>query len=222
MTTQGLPKPTFKGLQAGGFTTPLRRIRGKLLAYHPYIETFGGSGRSATMISFQFADFEVLESDVPMVNVIPEIKVKYSEKESSAWGKLGDSYAEALGCDRDSVDIDSTIGLVQEWLRSEENWGKNKQTGEDMIGSVWKVVNIGSNNDGAILPVKGKVLPTGEVALAMLDGKIERDFWAEALSDPNIKKDAAFCATILDSSFVAGHIATGKVTLDGDGVYHVA
>lgn len=224
---QDVPKPSFKGLTKGGRTI-LKHFRGTLIGCP------GKTEYNNVQYYFQFVNLQVLATDGDQPYLFPnaEIKVKYSNREESSWGHLGDSVTLAMGLkSREEIDFDKLVGKIQEWTRVDDvPYGKDKD-GKPMMGTDWKVNFIEGYTPvpgGAATPgVAGganiaPILSPVQVALSLLDGKTAIDFWKAALTNDTIKKDAALGSSILDNTFVESLKAAGKVTVDAAGIHHVA
>ena len=226
---QEVPKPSFKGLTKGGRTI-LKEFKGKLLGCP------GKTEFNNVNYYFQFVELQVMATDGDQPYLFPnaEIKVKYSNREESGWGHLGDSIAHATGVkSREEIDFDKLLGKTHHWIRVDDvAYGKDKdgkpavgKDGKPMVGTDWKAISIEGFIASATVPGVGGVaapsLTPQMAALALLDGKSSIDFWKAALTNETIKKDPGLASSILDNTFVESLKAVGKVTVDGAGIHHV-
>jgi hypothetical protein len=224
---QEIPKPSFKGLGKGSQTI-LQHFKGT------FVGSPGKSEFNAIQYYFQFVNLQVFKTDGDQPYLFPnaEIRVKYSSRENSGWGHLGDSVAMAMGvATRDDVDFDKLMGKNMEWQRVDNvPYGKGKD-GNPMLGTDWKClwiegftpkVQAPAGTVGAVTPVASQTLSPQVIAIQLLDGKTALDFWKAALTNDTIKKDPVLASQILDNTFVDTLKNAGKVLVDANGIHHVA
>ncbi len=190
------------------YGTPLRHFKGVLKEYAPEDKTFG------TFVNFNFTDVEVIHSVEPYNFPIATISIKLSNKKKSGFGIFGDSLAVLLPDDQDLKDC---VGKVMT-LKMEEGhvYGKDRNTGEDMVGNPWSVIEL----EGAAAPAEGVALQSAaDRAKELLIGKTRADFNKAAYADPIIRKDTGLQRSITDKSFINSLVQLGKVHEDENGVF---
>mgnify|MGYP001595296442 CR=1 FL=1 len=228
MTTgMEVPKPSFKGLKSGGeWRTPLKKFRGRLKSITPKAEKFG------TMVHFGSTEVQVILSDTPYLYPIADISIKYSEQENSGWGKLGDSYAKAMGCSRDEVDLGKAVGKLQTWERKDNylfgtrssevtdpNTGEKSTVKEEMKGTVWEVSDI----EGMVSSLIPGAVPKSllDTVIGLMDGRNQNAWWRAALTNEDVKKDAKLQDSIMNNTLLEGLKAAGTVMEDENGILHI-
>ena len=129
-------RPNWKNLQ-GDFRTPLKEFVGKFDSYTTPQNRWGG-----IQIAIKLNQVQVLQSDAFYPQATAEISIKYSERESSAWGIFGTSAAKALGIEVETLEVDYLKNQILHLIRT-DNYpiGKDKE-GKEMKGTVWEVVEI--------------------------------------------------------------------------------
>lgn len=191
------------GAEAG---TPLRKFYGVLDSYYPDERQFG------TFVVLNFKDVEVVESTEPYNFPIATISIKLSNRKNSSWGVFAQSLAELLPPDQDIKDcVGKRMGL---YMEEGHVFGKDRATGEDMVGSVWHCFEVeGAASAGVSAADRAKEL---------LDGKTKAEFNKAAYADPIIRKDVALQRAITDKSFINSLVQTGEFVEDENGVFHKA
>ena len=229
MTTQE-NKPSWRNLREGGFRTPLKRFIGKLERWEVMPNNWGGSD-----VSFFFGRLEVLATDAPYPHAEGDFSVRLSESKNSAFGILGQSFAEKLGIEVADLDIDNIIGRFFEMERIDDHFFyKDNQTGEDKKGTIWTVLQLVTQPSAAssAAPAATAVAPAPipasadnktptERAMELLHLKNTPDFFRDAVSDELVKSDPALVTSIIDSTFVESAKTRGEVTVDENGVHTV-
>jgi len=219
-------KPTWRGLRSGE-RTPLKEFIGRMVGYTVEPSDFGG-----TNIVIRYDNLQVMQADAPYPYAHGEIQAKYSDRTNSAWGRLGRSFATALGTDIEQMDIDH---LVNQWWHmtrlDNQEFGKNRQTGAVLLGTVWTAAlyqQMGGQSrvTSTPTPPAAATPPIGAIsaeakALSLLHRKTLPDFFSAALADDEIHKDAGLVAAIVNRQFVAANIQAGKVVENPDGTYTV-
>ena len=196
--------------------TPLRKFKGKLDDIVP--EADSATGR--TVMHVNFTDVEAIECIPGAVYPYPTAQINIGYRvdpgsgrpsERSIWGRLLIS-AEELGFE----DIMLLKGKVVMMVGTTESFGKNRQTGEEMEGLVWRVAEA---EGGA-----GQGQPAAQSAedkakhLAMLaDGKTAGEFAAAALQDPIGKEHQA---QIFDRTLLPTLVQLGLLELK-ENKYHL-
>jgi hypothetical protein len=247
---QGL-KPTWRGLKQGGsWATPLAEFVGTNAPLGSNHSWRTEAGQFGSQIVLCFNRLQVIRTDAPYPNSEVELWLKYSEQKNSAWGRFGQSIADALGVELDLLDIEQLNGQQMHMVRHDNvDFGfKDRNTGQAATGTVWQLVKllqpgervtpVGQAQDGTQPALfegtatleKPKAAPTVEPstvsseqqALDLLDGKNLAEFFQYALPDTAIRADQSLMTAIMNNTFVEAKLATGEVTKDDQGVYHVA
>ena len=201
---------SVRGLVDSEFGTPLREFKGRLQEYYPEESQFG------TQVVLNFTDVEAIRTVEPYVFPIASIRIKLSNKKRSGWGIFGDSLAELLQPD---LDIKDCINKMMH-LEMEEGhiYGQDRNTGEDLVGNPWKVVEL----EGAVAGAGGVALPTAaDRAKELLIGKTRAEFNKAAYADPIIRKDTALQRAITDKSFINSLVQLKEIVEDENGVFQL-
>lgn len=186
--------------------TPLRKFWGDFEGWEVKEEF----GRRAVYLNF--VGMEVLEliPGVVFEHPVAQIRIPYSKRDRSGWGKFLTSIEERghpLFTDllKKRVLMDGHM----------EQYGEDDE-GKPIAGLVWNVTEIaGESKDGAKSTASSKD-PMTQV-LDILHGKTGQDF-AEAVLKTPVGKERS--ASIYDQSLIGGLIEAGTVVLEGD-VYWV-
>jgi len=135
--TDGM-KPSWKGLKGAGGNTPVAEVVGLCSNWGIAPNQFGDN-----MITLNLSQCQILKSDSPFPYSELPLGIKYSESLNSGWGKFGQSVAEVFQCDIDALDIDLLVGQWLHLLRIDNvNFGTDSKTGQQFLGSVWKLVEL--------------------------------------------------------------------------------
>lgn len=220
MVTQPTGKPDFSKVAMG--KTPLKEFKGRLVS-HDFKQTQWGP-----QVVYTFNELEVIASDVPYLMPIAELSIRYSESESGTYGLLGKSLAKVMGLpDMRLVDTTTAYGKVWHMLRT-DGWKfgekkikvKNELSGEEtdgveeLTGPKWEVVGI-EGFSGA------EDKPALTVALELLEGSNEGDFYRAALQNAAIKADSELTSQIMDQSFISAMTAEDVVSISKKGIHMV-
>jgi len=166
------------------------------------------------MVVLHFTDIEVTRSAEPYNFPTATLSIKLSNKKRSGWGIFGDSLAELLPEDQDVKDC---VGKMMH-LDMEEGhvYGQDRNTGEDLVGNPWKVVEL----EGVVAGKAGVAIPTAkDRAKELLVGKTRAEFNKAAYADPIIRKDTSLQRAITDKSFITSLVQLGEVEEDENGVF---
>jgi len=216
---EDIPKPSFKGLMATGFKTPLVEFNGRLLVIMP------ATRFNNIYYDFNYGEIEVIQATMPYLFPTAVLQVKYSSAENSGWGILGDSYAAVLGVGRDDVDLEAQVGKMHHMVSRMKEYGESQEVDEaghkkPIIGQVWEVKSL----DGLSAGVAGgsAAIPTIEAhLLILLNGKNDAQFLGAALQDPLVKADP-IQSQLIDQTWIPVQLALGKVVKDAaTGIYTV-
>jgi len=244
---QGL-KPTWRGLKQGGsWATPLAEFVGTNAPIGPNHSWRTEVGQFGPQIVLCFNRLQVIRTDAPYPSSEVELWLKYSEQKNSAWGRLGKSIADALGVELDLLDIEQLNGQQMHMARHDNvDFGfKDRNTGQAATGTVWQLVKLLQPGE-SVTPIS-QAPPTvqpalfteataiaepapvaapptvspEQQALNLLNGKSLAEFFQFALPDTSIRADQSLMTAIMNNTFVEAKMATGEVTKDEQGVYHV-
>jgi hypothetical protein len=198
---------------SGEATTPLRDFAGVFDSYYPDRRDFG----VYNILNFKSIEiFEVAAGEVYNFP-IATIAIKASDKKNSGWGIFAESLAAFLSEDQDIRDC------LQKRIRMKMDvghiYGKDRNTGEDLIGNPWKVIELeGSANAPA--GTGGAVSVATEQAKSLLNGKTKADFNKAFYADPLCRQDAGLQRSVTDGSFFTSMLQLGEFTEDKDGIFH--
>ena len=142
--TTGL-KPSWKNLKTGvNYNDPVEEVVGQFLDWRLEPNSFGDN-----QIIFRLSGCQILASDQPFPYADWEMVVKFSESENSGWGHFGKSAADALGVDIELLDIDLLKGRWTHILRTEKDYGEDKNKPEvapgvpaRIVGKVYNIVKF--------------------------------------------------------------------------------
>ncbi len=139
----GMPPAEIKwsGLSIGGaFKIPVVCFIGRLTEVIK-----DGSSQYGLRIIEKYDQVQILESPVPWPWATVDVSIKYSDRESSAWGYHVES-AKALGLAAQAATLDQAmaelVGKIFELRQSDQSYGEDKATGQTMKGDVWRFVRI--------------------------------------------------------------------------------
>lgn len=230
---------SIRGLSEGGNRIPVKKFRGRLLAAVPRQETtnFDNKPATRTVVDLKYDDCTIIEvtpgEAYPYQTV--EITIRYSDRKNSGWGVFAGSLAPKIPADKDIWDcvgsememhsvthqfgysrdrfIDDPTGAI------EESTGQVEKVPMPLMSDCWEVQTISMNGVGSGPSANGA--SAVEAALRLLEGKTEAEFNGAAFQDPVIKTDPSVSSMILARSFITTQTATGRVTRDDNGVFHV-
>jgi len=215
MTTENLKNQVDIGagqLQEG-FQHPLVEFKGTLQDYVP--ETVDQEGRKSRIrVNLQFGDVEAIRTREPYPFPIATLPINFSNQKNSGWGVFSESVAVLLSEDQDIKDC---VGKMMH-LDMEEGhvYGQDRNTGEDLVGNPWKVVEL----EGVVAGKAGVAIPTAkDRAKELLVGKTRAEFNKAAYADPIIRKDTSLQRAITDKSFITSLVQLGEVEEDENGVF---
>jgi hypothetical protein len=199
-------KPTVRGLVEGSGKTPLREFKGT------YVDTREEVRYGDDNWILMFKDLDVVKATEPYPFGTAELPFKQTNRKNSGWGKFAESLA-AIMPDNEDIDDqkDKTFHMVMEegYL-----YGKDRD-GKEMKGDIWRVVAI----NGATGAASGGATNAEAEAMALLNGKTSVEFNQAAYGNAVIKSDAAFLSKVVSGAFIADMVASGKFTVDANGIY---
>lgn len=207
MTDELTDKVTIRGLVDGSDyqATPLREFKGKFVSHKAETDT----RYNKVKVTLNFSDLQVIETTEPYNLPIAEIPINFSDRKRSKWGILSDSLVKFL---KESEDLKDAYGRTLHMKYTpDHNFGKNKQTGEDMVQGAWEVIGI----DGATTKVDAV-----ERVIQLLDGKTEAEFGQVVFQDVIVKGDSKVQDSIVNKTMIPSLITAGKVKKDDKGIFH--
>lgn len=240
---QVLAQLQTRGFEAGGFRSPLRHFRGKLDSITGSMEQRGSMPQAKLELHYNFSELEVFESTEPYPFPITQISMMHNTKDKSNAGVLGLSMGKIINAGVDEnipqgdprvKNQDFLIGKVQEWKVTTGHmmWDNDKQA--ETPREAWEVVSVegvgGTPHSGvatapatevpAAAPATSGVTPIRQ-ALDLLDGKSQQEWNSLVFQDPVVKGEGALVKSIIDGTFITNMEATGMVTKDDNGIYHL-
>lgn len=245
---QVLAQLQTRGFETGGFRSPLRWFRGTLTGIIGSMVQRGNmqQPRLEVTYNFQNQDVEVFESSEPYPWPIAQISIMHSNREKSNMGVLGRSIDKIINAGVDenlpqaqAKNQDILIGKVQEWKVTPGHmmWDNDKQaeTARECFEVVY-VEGIGGTPHSGVMvsteppdvggvqvptPTASTVISPTQQALNLLDGKTQQEWNNIVFQDPLVKGDPAVVKSIIDGVFIPPLEASGMVTKDADGRYHI-
>jgi len=231
-----------RGFEAGGFRSPLRHFRGKLDSITGSMVQRGTMPQAKLEVSYNFSELEVFASTEPYPFPITQVSMMHSNRDKSNMGVLGTSIDKIINAGLDGnapqaqvKNQDFLIGKVQEWKVTSGHmmWDNDKQA--ETPREAWEVVYVegvgGTPHSGVATPTAEQpatptTTPTTGVtpiqqALNLLDGKTQQEWNNLVFQDPMIKGDTALTSSIISGTFIPPMEASGMVTKDDNGVYHL-
>jgi len=248
---QVLAQLQTRGFETGGFRSPLRYFRGTLTSITGSMVQRGNMPKAKLEVSYNFdkpgVPIEVFVSTEPYPFPIAQISMMHSTRDKSNTGVLGISIDKIINAGVDEnipqgdprvKNHDFLINKIQEWKVTPGHmmWDNDKQ--EETPREAWEVVYVegvgGTPYSGggistptmADTPARaGAATPTGvtpiQQALNLLDGKTQQDWNTLVFQDPLVKGDSALVSSIISGTFIPPMEASGMVTKDDNGIYHV-
>ncbi len=202
---------TTRGLVDADFGTPLRKFTGVFDSYAP-----DEGAKFGTRVNLNFKDIEVIESVEPYAYPIATLSIKLSNRKRSAWGHFGDSLNELIPDTEDLKDqVNKRIGMQ---LNIGVKFGKNRDTGEDIVANCWEVYSVEGKEKGG--SPGAATLSAKDEAIRILDGKTLPEFNNVIYSNPIVQKDPEVLRSITDRTLIVALKATGMFTEDENGVMH--
>jgi len=200
-----------RGLVDADFGTPLRKFTGVFDSYAP-----DEAAKFGTRVNLNFKDIEVIESAEPYAYPIATLSIKLSNRKRSAWGHFGDSLNELIPEAEDLKDqVSKRIGMQ---LSIGVKFGKNRDTGEDIVANCWEVYSVDGKEKGG--SPGATAMSAKDRAIELLDGKTLPEFNNVVYADPLVQKDPELLRSITDRTLVVALKATGMFTEDENGVMH--
>ena len=232
-----------RGFETGGFRSPLRHFRGKLDSITGSMEQRGQMPQAKLEVHYNFSELEVFASTEPYPFPIAQISMMHSNRMQSNMGVLGASVDKVINA---GVDVnapqtqvknqDFLIGKVQEWKVTPGHMMYDMDKKQDTPRECWETVYVegvgGTPHSGVATPTPAVVVPApapapigltpAQQALNLLDGKTLQEFNQLVFQDTLIREDTSdLKTTIINNAFIPPMEASGMVTKDDNGVFHV-
>ena len=219
-------------LSSGGDKTPLVRFIGTGHSWDVQPSRFPDQ---APNIIFSFEKVEVLETESEWPGNTADLEIKHSGANRSIYGFIVGDMCKALEIMQADHSLDLFIGKVWDFRREKYNWGKikNSQTADtdgNTWGDIWRcVLHTGAApisgpptepTPTGPTPVTGQESPA-DVALNLLNGSNKADWISKVIQVESIRSDTNLLPNIMNESWLAGLLSSGKVTLGTDGIYTV-
>jgi hypothetical protein len=168
---------------------------------------------------------------------VADITIAHSNRKQSGMGILGASMDRILnaGLAADApIEMakgqDALVGLLQEWKMTPGHMMWDGQQKKEVPRECWEVVWVeGMDTPAASMPTanaataqvkSANVVNSIDVAVGLLDGKTEQQWYSVIFSNPTVKGDTALTNSIIGKSFIPAMLTAGKMTKDANGVYH--
>jgi|TARA_Y100000310_G_scaffold16579_1_gene16511 hypothetical protein len=199
----------------GSYSTPLLKWRGLL-------ESFEVVNRPEQIrkseddidIRWRWSNVREVVADPAYPYTTAEFDVKYSDSDRSGWVMLEDSIAAALGMAQTDVSINDLVGCDCLMEKIQHNYGKNRTSGQDMVGWVFKCLEATRVSGSA--PTAASAKSPFDTALELLEGKTRTEFMGAAPTNATIKNDGDLINAIMGGAFFADDRVTAVYTEGAD------
>lgn len=260
MTTgnQGTPVPAeqvaamlrTRGFETGGFGSPLRYFRGRMLPFTGAMVQRGNMKTPKLEVTYHFAELEVYDSVEPYPFPEANISIMHSTSDGSQASVLGKSIDRIINAGTDENLLqeqvnnqDFLVGKLQEWRYTPGHKTRkpNEQNvWEETTMEAWEVTwvegvggtpysgggvaapAVGAPGVAPQAPAQPAGLPPEVQAVNLLEGKTLQQFNSVVFQDPVVKTDQALMGKIIGQTWIAELEAAGTVFKDDNGVYHKA
>ena len=231
-----------RGFETGGFRSPLRHFRGRLDSITGSMVLRGQMTQARLEVLYNFSDIEVFESTEPYPFPIAQINIMHSNRVKSNMGVLGASIDKIINADLDenapqerAKNQDFIIGKVQEWKVTPGHmmWDNDKQaeTARECFEVVY-VEGVGGTPHSGVASVvssleapaqqgAGKTLTPAQQAMHLLDNKTQQEWNNTVFQDVLVRGDSELVNSIIGGTFIPPLEASGLITKDKDGRFHV-
>ena len=243
---QVLTQLQTRGFESGGFGSPIRHAKWKLDSITGSMVQRGTMPQARLEVSYNFNEVEVFESTEPYPFPIAQISIMHSNRDKSNAGVLGQSVNKIINAGIDEnipqgdprvKNQDFLIGKIQEWKVTPGHMMWNRDENKETPRECWEVVYVegvgGTPHSGVTAPAPVEIptaaptlaAPTGiaptQQALNLLDGKTQQDWNNMVFQDSLVKGDPALVNKIISGTFIPPLEASGMVTKDVNGVFHI-
>ena len=214
-----------------GFDIPVTEFVGVLNSVEMRSQDFPaarGGTRTSYYFTLKFTDIEVIKSDPPWIFPIVDLDLPYSGgMERSQFGTLAKSWGQFLtDAELANIMVMGNYQLRMHMVKTPgHDYGEDFQADVDpdtgvkphRIMAAWECVSIVGKVKVGADPVDIET-----VVLALLDGLTLSQFNSKVLVLPEVKANPVLQKKIIDQVWLAEQQASGKVTVNGEGVYAVA
>lgn len=214
---------------------PVTRFRGVLAAPPEEQNGFGvektadEGSRKYTVVELCFTDTEVIETTEPYPWPTIKVVMSYKPPSESRGGTKFEAMAGSVR--RLGTDLESLIGLTQEWavlpatVRSQivdaEGEPKLDGNGKPLWGDIqvgcWQIVSaegLGSTEEAEA--------NFDDLILSLADGKTEKAFYTAALEEQSVRDRPEIVTSITDRTILQPLLDAGRLTKDDAGILHKA
>ena len=149
--------PSWEAMTMGRQKSPLLDFIGTFSRFDTEVDNF-----ERDLIHLYFTNLQVYNVEGTFTDAEAVITVSFSRSWNSGFGKLGKSFADLLGIDPKTFNVNLILHGSYRMVRTpDEVFGQNRQSGEVMKGDVWRAVQIMSAPGVApvALPVAAPVAP---------------------------------------------------------------
>lgn len=238
---QVLAQLRTRGFETGGFRSPLRWFRGKMDTITGSMVQRGNMTQPRLEVLYNFSELEVFETTEPYPSPITQINIMHSTRDKSAMGVLGRSMDKLINVDVDenmpqaqTKNQDFLQGRVQEWKVTPGHMMWDADKGQETPRECWEVVyiegiggaphsgvaTVGAASQPVAAPISTGIAPAQQ-AMNLLDGKTQQEWNTAIFQDPLVRGDGALIQKIIGNQFIPDLEATGLITKDENGIYHV-
>lgn len=238
-----------RGFERGGFRSPLRHFRGKLESITGSMVQRGNMTQARLEVNYNFVDIEVFDSTEPYPFPIAQISIMHNIRDRSNMGVLGISIDKVINADinenepqEKARNQDFLIGKVQEWrvIPGHMMWDADK--GMETPRECFEVVYVegvgGTPHSGVAATVEapgttpeapavpgttpqpGGLTPAQQ-AMNLLDNKTQQEWNNTVFQDLLVKGDPELTNSIIQGTFIPPLEASGLITKDADGRFHL-
>ncbi len=222
-----------RGFETGGkFGWPVQEFKGKLDTISGAMVQFGSMTQPKLEVRYNFSDVLVIRAREPYPSPIGQVAIMFSKADKSGMGVLGKSLDKVINTGEDPStpqervkNWDLVVGKVHHWSQTMGHlmWDGKQETPRE----AWEVMSV-EGMGSAVVP--GAVATPGAPvavspaaqALSLLNGKSLQDWNNIVFQDPLVKGDGTLTGNIIDGSFMTNALGSGLVTVDENGIHHVA
>lgn len=228
--TLTMQKPGFKGLKSSGSSAiPIKKAIARCTKWE------SASGNYGPQCVFSFDQAQILAMDAPWPSDKFDLTIKISDSLNSGWGLFGKSVADSFGISLEELELGHMIGQSFLVEREDDHLFFVAKDGTEARGVVWHVslwkqgqqvqVTAPPNVASSMMPpfnIPNAPQSAEERALSLLNGKKMNEFFQVAIVDDIIRADQNLVNQVINGTWFAAKLASGKITLQADGTYKTA
>ena len=222
-----------RGFESGGkFGWPVQEFKGKLDTISGAMVQFGNMTSPKLEVRYNFSEILVMRSREPYPSPIGQVAIMYSKADKSGMGVLGKSLDKVINTGEDPStpqervkNWDLVVGKVHHWSQTIGHmmWDGKQETPRD----AWEVLSV----EGlGVAPVAAPGIAPSSVmaaspsaqALGLLNNKSLQEWNNLVFQDSLVKSDGTLTGNIISGDFLKNVLASGQVTVDENGIHHVA